>query len=168
MTSVPSTATRYTRTPSSLVSRVPGTNPGVASSTARNRGRNTSLAETAPSRSAPGSPNGSSSRRSQSGSGRASLLIRATNGVATSRRATLLPPAKPSLLGLAIARTQGNSRASSSSDPSVEALSTTQTATCPSGRSWAASPRRQSASRWAPFQFSTTTVTSGSATRGLS
>jgi hypothetical protein len=139
-------------------------NPGVASSTARNRGRKTILAETAPSRSAPGSANGSSSRRSQSGSGRASLLMRAANGVATSRRATLLPPANPSLLGLAMARTQGYRSASSSSDPSPEALSTTHTAICPSGRSWAASPSRQSGSRWAPFQFSTTTVTSGSAT----
>jgi hypothetical protein len=45
--------------------------------------------------------------RSQSGAGTASLFSSATYGVRTSRRARLLPPAKPVLVGLAITRTSG-------------------------------------------------------------
>ena len=99
----------------------------------------------------PGAWNGASRLRSQSGSGTASLLSSTTYGVETVRRARLLPPAKPVFTGLAITRTSGKSRESSSSEPSREALSTTTVSNVPAGRSCRRSPSRQGGSRCAPL-----------------
>jgi hypothetical protein len=73
------------RTPSSRVSSVPGRNAGVDRLTVRKRGRKTSFEVVAASRGVPAAPasarsrsNGSSSRASQSGVGRASWLSKAT------------------------------------------------------------------------------------------
>jgi hypothetical protein len=79
----------------------------VDSVRATKRGRKTIFELTAASRPSRSASNGSSSLASQSGAGRASLLSSATKGVWSWRKATLLPPAKPSLRGLRSTRTHG-------------------------------------------------------------